>query len=52
MSEILRPPQFCPKCTSRSIAPTGEEKILTSPSLVRYDKRGSNNRTGTDPMVG
>jgi len=32
MSEIRRSPQFCPKCTSRSIAATGEEKILTSPS--------------------
>jgi hypothetical protein len=32
MTEIRRPPQFCPKCTSRNIAPIGEEKVLTSPS--------------------
>jgi len=37
-SVIHRSPKFCPKCNSPEIAPTGEEKILTSPSGMPWQE--------------
>ena len=34
MTKIRGPPEFCPMHMSHSIAPTGQEKVLTSPPDV------------------
>ena len=38
MTEIRRPPEFCPKWVSRSIAPAGQEKVLSSPSGMPWQE--------------